>query len=323
MPVSLVVAIIIAVIAIGIVSQGLRIVPQQHGWVVERLGRFHSVLGPGLNLVIPLVDRVAYKFDLRETPVDVREQVCITRDNTQISVDGIIYLQITDAKAAAYGTSDPLSSVEQLAQTILRSDVGKRQLDDVLSSRAELNAAIVDELDRAATNWGIKVLRYEIRDITPPGEVIRAMEKQITAEREKRAVIAKSEGEKQQAINVSEGERQQQINRAEGEQKAAVLRAEGQAKAVVVVAEATAEALARIGKSLAEKGAETAMHMQVAQSFVERWGEIAKESNVMIVPADMGDLSKVVGTALRIVDGAGKVANSGDGGAATPGPARS
>ncbi len=304
MPISVIIAIIVVVIAIAIISRGLRIVPQQHAWVVERLGRFQKLLGPGLNLIIPLIDNVAYKFDMRETPMDVRKQVCITRDNTQISIDGVLYLQITDAKAAAYGTSNPFASIEQLAQTIMRSDVGKRQLDEVLSSRTSLNDSIVSELDAAAINWGIKVLRYEIRDITPPEDVIRAMELQITAERQKRATIAKSEGEKQQAINVSEGERQQQINRAEGARQSQVLRAEGQAKAILTVAEATAKALSTIGATLnRDAGAQKAMQMQVAEAFIEKWGAIAKQANVMIVPADMGDLSKIVGTAFRIVEG--------------------
>ena len=301
MPITLVIAAILVILALATISRGLRIVPQQHAWVVERFGRFYKVLEPGLNLIIPLFDRVAYKFDLRETPIDVKKQVCITKDNTQISIDGVLYLQITDPKAAAYGTSNPLASVEQLAQTIMRSDVGKKQLDEVLSSRTELNASIVSELDTAAVNWGVKVLRYEIRDINPPEEVIRAMELQITAERQKRALIAKSEGEKQQAINVSEGERQQQINRAEGEKQAQVLRAEGQAQAITTVAEATAKALAAVGASLQKEGAHDAMKMQVAEDFIEKWGGIAKESNVMIVPADMGDLSKVVGTAFKII----------------------
>ncbi|HEX5314683.1 MAG TPA: SPFH domain-containing protein [Gammaproteobacteria bacterium] len=304
MTVSIVVAIILVILALTILSRGLRIVPQQHAWVIERLGRFQRILEPGLNLIIPIADKVAYRFDLRETPIDVRKQVCITKDNTQISIDGVLYLQITDPKAAAYGTSNPLSSVEQLAQTIMRSDVGKKQLDEVLSSRTELNASIVNELDRAAVNWGVKVLRYEIRDISPPEEVIRAMELQITAERQKRALIAQSEGEKQQAINVSEGERQQQINRAEGEKQAQVLRAEGEAQAVLTVADATAKALATVGAALRQDGAGEAMRMQVAQDFIAQWGGIAKASNVMIVPADMGDLSKVVGTAFRIVNGA-------------------
>ena len=313
MSISIVIAAIIAILAIVIISRGLRIVPQQHAWVVERFGRFHKVLEPGLNLITPIFDRVAYKFDLRETPVDVKKQVCITMDNTQISIDGVLYLQITDPKAAAYGTSNPLSSVEQLAQTIMRSDVGRKQLDEVLSSRSELNTSIVSELDTAAVNWGVKVLRYEIRDISPPEEVIRAMELQITAERQKRALIAKSEGEKQQAINVSEGERQQQINRAEGEKQAQVLRAEGQAQAVKTVAEATAKALATVGASLQQAGAQDAMKMQVAEDFIKQWGGIAKESNVVIVPADMGDLSKIVGTAFKIMSQTGtpKSASSG------------
>ncbi len=293
---------VLVLIVLTALARGLRIVPQQHAWVVERLGRFSRVLEPGLNILIPVVDSVAYKFDLRESPLDVAKQVCITKDNTQISIDGVLYMQITDPKAAAYGTSNPLMSVVQLAQTIMRADVGKKQLDEVLSSRGELNASIVSELDRAAITWGVKVLRYEIRDITPPKEVINAMELQITAERQKRALIAKSEGEKQQAVNVSEGERQQQINRAEGAKQARILEAEGQAEAVLTVAKATAEALATVGKALTESGGQDAMKMRLAQEFIAQWGSIAKESNVMIVPQDMGDLSRAIGTALRITE---------------------
>jgi regulator of protease activity HflC (stomatin/prohibitin superfamily) len=300
---TFIVTVVIIVIALVILSRGLRIVPQQNEWVVERLGRFHQTLKPGLNLIIPFIDKVAYRFDLRERPIDVQKQVCITKDNTQISIDGVLYLQITDPKAAAYGTTNPVASVVQLAQTIMRSDVGKKQLDEVLISRSELNASIVSELDHAATNWGVKVLRYELRDINPPEEVVRAMELQITAERQKRAIIAKSEGDKQQAINVSEGERQQHINLAEGERQAQVLRAEGEAQAIRTVAEAKAQALTAVGAALQQAGSMEAMRMQVAESFVDRWGAIAKASNVMIVPSDMGDLSKVVGTAFRIVDG--------------------
>lgn len=303
MTATFVVTVVIIVLALVVLSRGLRIVPQQHEWIVERLGRFHQTLKPGLNLIIPFIDRVAYHFDLREMPIDVEKQVCITKDNTQISIDGVLYLQVTDPKAAAYGTTNPLMSVKQLAQTIMRSDVGKKQLDEVLSSRTELNVSIVSELDHAATNWGVKVLRYEIRDISPPEEVVRAMELQITAERQKRAIIAKSEGDKQQAINVSEGERQQRINLAEGERQAQVLRAQGEAQAIRTVAEAKAEALTTVGAALQQAGGIEAMRMQVAESFVDRWGGIAKASNVMIVPTDMGDLSKVVGTAFHIVDG--------------------
>ena len=300
---GIVIVIILAFVALFVVVKGIRVVPQQHAFVLERLGRFHGVLGPGLNIIFPLIDRVAYRFDLRETPIDVQKQVCITKDNTQIAIDGVLYLQITDPKAAAYGTTNPTMSMIQLAQTILRADVGKRALDEVLSQRAELNATVVQELDRAAVTWGLKVLRYEIRDITPPADVIRAMELQITAEREKRATIATSEGAKQQAINISEGERQQAINRADGAQQAQVLRAQGEAQAILLVAKATAESLKVVGDSLKDDSARQAMAMRVAESFIAQWDAIAKESNVMIVPADMGDLSRMVGTAFRMAEG--------------------
>ena len=300
---SIVILVILVFIALFVVIKGIRVVPQQRAFVLERLGRFHGVLEPGLNIIFPLIDRVAYRFDLRETPIDVQKQVCITKDNTQIAIDGVLYLQITDARAAAYGTTNPTMSMIQLAQTILRADVGKRALDEVLSQRAELNATVVQELDRAAVTWGLKVLRYEIRDITPPADVIRAMELQITAEREKRATIATSEGAKQQAINISEGERQQAINRADGAQQAQVLRAQGEAQAILLVAKATAESLRIVGDSLKDESARQAMAMRVAESFIAQWGAIAKEANVMIVPADMGDLSKMVGTAFRITEG--------------------
>ncbi len=300
---GIVIVVILAFIALFIVIKGIRVVPQQRAFVLERMGRFHDILQPGLNIIFPLIDRVAYRFDLRETPIDVQKQVCITRDNTQIAIDGVLYLQITDPKAAAYGTTNPTTAMIQLAQTILRADVGKRALDEVLSQRAELNATVVQELDRAAVTWGLKVLRYEIRDITPPADVVRAMELQITAEREKRATIATSEGAKQQAINISEGERQQAINRADGAQQAQVLRAQGEAQAILLVAKATAESLKIVGDSLKDESARQAMAMRVAESFISQWGAIAKESNVMIVPADMGDLSKMVGTAFRITEG--------------------
>lgn len=300
---AIMILLMVSLVSLLVGIKGIQVVPQQHAFVLERLGRFHNVLGPGLNVIIPLIDRIAYKFDLRETPIDVQKQICITKDNTQIAIDGVLYVQITDPKAAAYGTTSPTTSMIQLAQTILRADVGKRALDEVLSQRAELNTIVVQELDRAAVTWGLKVLRYEIRDITPPADVIRAMELQITAEREKRATIATSEGAKQQAINISEGERQQAINRADGNQQAQVLRAQGEAQAILMVAKATAESLRIVGDSLKDDSGRQAMAMRVAESFITQWGAIAQEANVMIVPADMGDLSKMVGTAFRITEG--------------------
>ncbi|MGH8271387.1 MAG: SPFH domain-containing protein [Gammaproteobacteria bacterium] len=289
MTVSLVVAIVLIVIALAIVSRGIRVVPQQHAWIIERFGRFHRTLEPGLNLIIPIFDKVAYRFDLREAPINVAEQSCITKDNTQIMIDGVLYLQITDPKKAAYGTNDPFLAVEQLAQTIMRSDVGMKQLDEVLSSRSELNASIVSELDKAAVNWGVKVLRYEIRKIEPPQEVVRAMELQITAERQKRALIAKSEGERQQAINV-----------AEGEKRARVLGAEGEAEAINTVVEAQANAIRTIAAALGEDGGDLAMRMRLASDLISQYGNLAKASTTMIVPAEMGDLSRFLATALAI-----------------------
>ncbi|HYW76709.1 MAG TPA: SPFH domain-containing protein [Gammaproteobacteria bacterium] len=292
MTITFAIAIALIIIGLVILSRGIRMVPQQHAWVVERFGRFHRLLEPGLNIIIPVFDRVAYKFDLRESPINVSEQVCITKDNAQITIDGVLYLQITDPKKAAYGTSDPFAAVEQLSQTVMRSDVGKKQLDEVLSSRAELNRSIVSELDQAATNWGVKVLRYEIRRIQPPAEVTHAMELQLTSEREKRARIAKSEGERQQAVNV-----------AEGKKKSRVLEAEGEADALLKVAEAQARAIAKIGEALSEKGGDKAMQMRLASDLISQFGNLASESNTMIVPADMGDMSRFLGTAMSIVGG--------------------
>lgn len=298
---GLIVILVIIVIALFIISRGLRIVPQQHAWIVERLGRYHSSLGPGLNLIVPLVDQVAYRFDLREHPIDVSEQVCITRDNTPITISGVLYVQITDAKSAAYGTTNPLNSVEQLAQTIMRSEVGQMVLDDVFSERAKLNGEIVTELDKAAVNWGIKVLRYEIKDITPPKSIQDAMEKQITAERTKRATILTSEADRQKAINVSEGQRQQQINLAEGEKQSQILKAEGQAGAIKAVADATAAALETVGKSLADENGRNAMQMRVAEDYIAAFANIARQSNTMVVPANLGDMTGTIATALGIV----------------------
>ncbi|MHB8348151.1 MAG: SPFH domain-containing protein [Acidiferrobacterales bacterium] len=303
MPASLAVAVILIVIALAIVSRGVRIVPQQRAWIVERFGRFHRVLEPGLNLIMPVFDRVAYRFDLREAPISIAEQSCITKDNTQITIDGILYLQITDPKKAAYGTSDPFVAVEQLAQTVMRSDVGQKQLDEVLSSRSELNVSIVSELDKAAVNWGVKVLRYEIRKIEPPQEVVRAMELQITAERQKRALIAKSEGERQQAINV-----------AEGEKRSRVLSAEGEAEAINTVVKAQADAIRTIAAALGEKGGDEAMRMRLASDLIAQYGNLAKASTTMIVPAEMGDLSRFLATALSIP-------GAKNGGGLRPGPA--
>ena len=292
--ISAVFGLLIILWAAVMIIRAVRIVPQQQAWVIERLGKFHGVLTSGIQLIVPFFDRVAYRFDMREIPMDVPEQVCITRDNTRLSVDGVLYYQITDAQNAAYGTSNVITAVVQLVQTTMRAEVGKLALDECLSQRDTLNRGVVDVLTQAATSWGVKVLRYEIRNLTPPDEIQRAMELQLTAERQKRAAIAKSEGERQQAINQSEGQKQSQINNAEGERQSAILRANGQGQAIATVATATAKAISDIGKAVAGEGGADALHYQLGQQWVQQWGLIAKNSTVTVVPANMGDLSAMV-----------------------------
>ncbi len=285
----------------AILRATIRIVPQQQSWIVERLGKFHRALQPGLNVLVPFADRVAYRFDLREKPTEVPAQVCISLDNTTLTVDGFLYLQITDAVKAAYGSSNPMAAAMQLAQTSMRSEIGKLHLDQALSSRQLLNAAVAAAVEEAATNWGIKVLRYEIKDITPPAEILRAMELQITAEREKRAMIFKSEGQRQQQINTSEGQRQQEINIADGRKQAEILRAEGEARAIGLVAAATADAIRAIAAAAVGEGGIEALQMQLAKSYIDQWGNLAKASTSLVIPADLGNIGSLVGTAMQIV----------------------
>jgi regulator of protease activity HflC (stomatin/prohibitin superfamily) len=296
MEISSVIGLLILIFAFVTIMRAVRIVPQQQAWVVERLGRYHATLVSGIQIIVPFFDRVAYKFDMREIPMDVPEQVCITKDNTRLSVDGVLYYQITNAQNAAYGTNDVITAVVQLVQTTMRAEVGKLALDECLSQRETLNKGVVDVLTEAAIGWGVKVLRYEIRNLTPPDEIQRAMELQLTAERQKRAAIAKSEGDRQQAINQSEGQKQSLINNADGEKQSAILRANGQAQAIALVADATAAAINTIGKAAAGDGGMDALRYQLAQQWVDQWGEIAKTSTVTVVPANMGDLSAMVGT---------------------------
>jgi regulator of protease activity HflC (stomatin/prohibitin superfamily) len=298
---SLIVLALLAIFGLAILRYALRIVPQQQAWVVERLGKFNRVLGPGLNYVTPFIERVAFRFDTRETPTEVPPQTCISLDNTTLTVDGFLYLQITDPVKAAYGSTSPMTAAMQLAQTTMRSEIGKLHLDQALSSRQLLNTAVATSVDEAAVNWGIKVLRYEIKDINPPIEILRAMELQITAEREKRATIARSEGQRQQQINTSEGTRQQEINVASGRREAEVLRAEGEARAIELVATATAAAIRTIGEAAGAEGGMAALQMQLAKDFIGQWGNLAKSGTTLIVPANLGDVGSVVGTALQMV----------------------
>jgi regulator of protease activity HflC (stomatin/prohibitin superfamily) len=295
------VALVVFVIAVVFVFKTINVVPQQHAWVVERLGKYHATLAPGLNIVIPFIDRIAYKHSLKEIPLDVPPQVCITRDNTQLQVDGILYFQVTDAMRASYGSSNYIQAITQLAQTTLRSVIGKMELDKTFEEREHINTTIVNAIDESAANWGVKVLRYEIKDLTPPAEILHAMQRQITAEREKRALIAASEGRRQEQINIASGEREAAIARSEGERQAAINRAQGEANAIVAIAEASATALRQVGAAIRDPGGEDAMNLRVAEHYVDAFGKLAKTNNSIIVPANLGEMSGLIASALQIV----------------------
>jgi regulator of protease activity HflC (stomatin/prohibitin superfamily) len=295
------IALFILVAVIIFVIKALKVVPQQNSWVVERLGRFHAALLPGLNIVIPFIDRVAYKHMLKEVPLDVPSQICITRDNTQLQVDGILYFQVTDPKLASYGTSNYIMAITQLAQTTLRSVIGKMELDKTFEERDDINRAVVAALDEAATSWGVKVLRYEIKDLTPPKEILHAMQAQITAEREKRALIAASEGRKQEQINIATGQREASIQRSEGEKQAAINTAQGEAEAIKAVASATAQAIQQVALAIQSPGGMDAVNLKVAEKYVEAFGKVAKEGNTLILPGNLADMGAMVATAMSIV----------------------
>jgi regulator of protease activity HflC (stomatin/prohibitin superfamily) len=295
------VALVIFIVALVFVFKTINVVPQQHAWVVERLGKYHATLAPGLNIVVPFIDRIAYKHSLKEIPLDVPPQVCITRDNTQLQVDGILYFQVTDAMRASYGSSNFITAITQLAQTTLRSVIGKMELDKTFEERDHINTTIVNAIDESAANWGVKVLRYEIKDLTPPAEILHAMQRQITAEREKRALIAASEGRRQEQINIASGEREASIARSEGERQAAINRAQGEAAAIVALADASAAALRQVGDAIRSPGGMDAVNLRVAEEYVGAFGKLAKTNNSIIVPADLGDMSGLIASALQIV----------------------
>jgi regulator of protease activity HflC (stomatin/prohibitin superfamily) len=298
-------ALILVVIAVIFIVRTLKIVPQQHAWVVERLGKYDRTLTPGLSFVIPFIDRVAYKHSLKEVPLDVPSQVCITKDNTQLQVDGILYFQVTDPMRASYGSSNYIVAITQLAQTTLRSVIGKMELDKTFEERNAINSSVVNSLDEAALNWGVKVLRYEIKDLTPPAEILRSMQAQITAEREKRALIAASEGRRQEQINIATGEREASIARSEGEKQADINKAQGEAAAIVAVADATADAIRKIALAIREPGGEQAVQLKVAEKAVDAYGHLAKTNNTMIVPGHMGEVAGLIGTAMTLLNKGG------------------
>jgi regulator of protease activity HflC (stomatin/prohibitin superfamily) len=295
------ISIVVLILVVIVVSQGLKVVPQQNAWIVERLGKFNRTLLPGLNFLIPFIDRVAYKHSLKEVPMDVPSQVCITRDNTQLTVDGILYYQVTDPMRASYGTSNYVVAITQLSQTTLRSVLGKMELDKTFEEREMINSEIVSALDAAAMNWGVKVLRYEIKDLTPPAEILRSMQAQITAEREKRARIAESEGKRQEQINLATGWREANIARSEGEQQAEVNRAMGEASAITAVAEAQSKAIVKIGLAIKSTGGLEAINLQVAERYVAAFSNLAKTNNTLIVPSNMSDLPSLMAAAMTTI----------------------
>ena len=298
------VALVLIVVAAIFVVRSLKVVPQQHAWVVERLGKYHSTLTPGLSILIPFVDRVAYKHSLKEIPLDVPSQVCITRDNTQLQVDGILYFQVTDPMRASYGSSNYIVAVTQLAQTSLRSVIGKLELDKTFEERDIINAQVVQAIDEAALNWGVKVLRYEIKDLTPPKEILHAMQSQITAEREKRALIAASEGRRQEQINIATGEREAYIARSEGEKQSIINKAQGEAASITAVAEATAQAIERIAAAIRQPGGDQAVQLKVAERAVDAYSKVAADSKTtLIVPSNMSETSALIASAMRMVQG--------------------
>lgn len=294
-------AIVLLVIAIIFAVKSVNVIPQQTAWVIERLGKFHKVLNPGLNFIIPFIDKVAYKHSLKEIPLDTPSQVCITRDNTQLSVDGILYFQVTDPKLASYGTSNYLVAITQLAQTTLRSVIGKMVLDETFEERDIINNQVVSAIDEAALNWGVKVLRYEIKDLTPPAVILQAMQRQITAEREKRAVIFESEGRKQEQINLATGAREAAIAKSEGEKQSEINIAEGKAQATIAIANATAEAIAKIAQASQQQGGDTAVNLKVAEQYIEAFKNLAQTNNTLIIPSNLSDVSGMVSSIMKIV----------------------
>ena len=296
------VAIILFIVAVIFITQSVKVVPQQHAWVVERLGKYRQTLTPGLSFLVPFVDKVAYKHVLKEIPLDIASQVCITRDNTQLQVDGILYFQVTDAMRASYGSSNYIIAISQLAQTSLRSVIGKLELDKTFEERDIINAQVVQAIDEAALNWGVKVLRYEIKDLTPPKEILHAMQQQITAEREKRALIAASEGRRQEQINIATGEREAFIARSEGEKQAVINKAAGDAASITAVADATAGAIERIAAAIRVPGGEQAVQLKVAEKAVEAYSRVAANAaTTLIVPSNMTEVSALIASAMKMV----------------------
>ena len=300
----------LVVLLILVVLMGAKVVPQQTAYIVERLGKYHSTMSPGLNIIIPFVDRIAYKHTLKEVAADIPEQVCITKDNVQVAVDGVVFYQVMEPKLASYGISNFMFAVAQLSQTTMRSEIGKIVLDKCFEERGNINVAVVAAIDEAAAGWGVKVLRYEIKNITPPQTVLMAMEKQMQAEREKRATILYSEGEKQSAVNVAEGQKEKVVLESEALRQQAINQAEGQAAAIISVADATAEGIKKIAEAIQSPGGMEAVQLRVAENLVEQYGKLAKTTNTMILPANFADMGSMISAAMSVIKSNGNVGSN-------------
>jgi regulator of protease activity HflC (stomatin/prohibitin superfamily) len=298
---GLILAFIFAVLVLIIIARTAIVVPQQSAYVVERLGRYHATLSAGFHILLPFVDTIRYRHSLKEMAVDIPAQVCITRDNVQVGVDGVLYLKVLNPERASYGISDFMFAISQLAQTTLRSEVGKIDLDKTFEERTNINTAVVSELDKASEAWGVKVLRYEIKNITPPHDVLAAMEKQMRAEREKRAVILTSEGTRDAAINTAEGVKQEVIKASEARKQQQINEAEGQAAAIMAVATATAEGIRRVAEAIKLPGGYEAVQLRVAEQYIGQFGELAKESNTLVLPANVADVGSMISLAMQAI----------------------
>jgi regulator of protease activity HflC (stomatin/prohibitin superfamily) len=300
---ALFVFVVLAIFVFYLIAKTAVVVPQQNAYVVERLGRFAGVLDAGFHILVPFVDAIRYRHLLKEQAMDIPEQVCITKDNVQVAVDGILYLKVMDPERASYGISNYVFAITQLAQTTLRSEIGKIDLDKTFEERAHINTQVVTEVDKASEAWGVKVLRYEIKNITPPADVIAAMEKQMRAEREKRAVILQSEGERDAAINTAEGQKQQVIKASEAKKQQQINEAEGQAAAIQAVARATAEGIRAVAASIQAEGGLEAVQLRVAEQYVHQLGNIARAGNTLVVPANLGDVASMIALAMNVLQG--------------------
>ena len=295
-------ALVVAAVAIVILFKTAIVVPQQSAFVVERLGKYSKTISAGFHILVPGIERIAYKHTLKEAALDIAEQICITKDNVQVGIDGVLYLQVLDPARASYGIADYHFAISQLAQTTLRSEIGKIDLDRTFEERATINSNVVHELDKASEPWGVKVLRYEIRNINPPADVLQAMEKQMRAEREKRAVILTSEGDRDAKINQAEGEKQRVIKESEANRQQQINEAAGEAEAILAVATATAEGLRRVAEAVSSGGGREAMQLRIAESYVAQFGNLARSTNTLVVPANLSDIASMIAMATKVFD---------------------